>query len=237
MGKNLIQQARGKGSMRYRAPSFRYKGSSRHKSFCSETVSGIIINFIDCPGHSSPLAQIEFDDGELTLMIAPENVKVGDVVSVGPDAEVVRGNTLPLSKIPEGSYIHNIEATPGDGGKFVRASGVFAKVASQRNGKVVVVLPSKKEKMFSGDCRATVGVVAGGGRTEKPFGKAGTKFFAMRARNKLFPVVSAGSMNAVDHPMGNKRSSRKSKGKPAPKNAPPGRKVGMIRPRHTGRNK
>ena len=237
MGKNLIQQARGKGSMRYRSLGFRYKGASRHKSLQPETIPGRIIDFVDCPGHSAPLAQIEFDDGELSLIIAPEGMKVGDIINVGGSAPVQKGNTLPLSQIPEGTFIHNIESTPGDGGKFVRSSGVFAKVYSQAQDGVVVMLPSKKTKKFGLHCRATIGVVAGGGRRERPFVKAGNKYHAMKARNKLYPIVSGSAQNAVDHPMGNSRSSRKSKGKPAPKNAPPGRNVGMIRPRHTGRNK
>ena len=237
MGKNLIQQARGKGSRRYRSPSFRYKGSSSHRSVSSETVIGWIVDFVDCPGHSAPLAQVEFSDGELSLVVAPEGMKVGDEITVGDDAELVKGNTLPLSKIPEGAFVHNLEQNPGDGGKFVRASGVFAKVSSQMADYVVVTLPSKKTKKFSPQCRATLGVVAGGGRPEKPFVKAGLKFMAKRAKNKLYPIVSGTAQNAVDHPMGNSRSSRKSKNRPAPKNAPPGRNVGMIRPRHTGRNK
>ncbi len=237
MGKNLIQQARGKGSRRYRSPSFRYKGSSAQRSLEQETLVGWIVDFVDCPGHSAPLAQVEFSDGELSLVVAPEGMKVGDEISVGAEAEAVKGNTLPLSKIPEGAFVHNLEQNPGDGGKFVRASGVFAKVASQMPGHVSVVLPSKKVKKFNPECRATMGVVAGGGRPEKPFVKAGLKYKAKKAKNKLYPIVSGTAQNAVDHPMGNSRSSRKSRNRPAPKNAPPGRNVGMIRPKHTGRNK
>jgi len=144
---------------------------------------------------------------------------------------------LPLNLIPEGVIIYNIESVPGDGGRFVRASGVGARIISKTSKKIVVELPSKKKKEFHPNCRATIGNVAGSGRVEKPFFKAGRKFYAMRAKNKLWPIVSGGAMNAVDHPFGNKRSSRKAKAKPVPKNAPPGRKVGMLRPRHTGRNK
>ncbi len=237
MGKNLIQQARGKGSRRYRSPSFRYKGSSEHRSLSQETLSGKIVDFVDCPGHTAPLAKVMFEDGENSLFIAPDGMKVGDMISVGSEATIQKGNTVPLSTVPEGTFIHNVELSPGDGGKFVRASGVFAKVSSQAPDHVVVTLPSKKTKKFNPNCRATIGVVAGGGRLEKPFAKSGNKYFAKRAKNKLYPIVSGASQNAVDHPMGNSRSSRKSKGKPAPKNAPPGRNVGMIRPRHTGRNK
>ena len=238
MGKNLIQQARGKGSPRYRAPSFRYRGSAKHKSYDLESsFNGKIIDFVHCPGHSAPLAQVEFEDGELALMIAPEGSKVGQPIVVGTDASIELGNTLSLSQIPEGTFIYNIESVPGDGGKFCRASGTFAKVANLSQDKVVVVLPSKKKKLFNPKCRATIGVVAAGGRLEKPIVKAGKKHHMMKARNKLYPIVSGSAMNAVDHPFGNKRSSRKSKAKPAPHNAPPGRKVGMIRPRHTGRNR
>jgi large subunit ribosomal protein L2 len=80
-------------------------------------------------------------------------------------------------------------------------------------------------------------VVAGGGRTEKPFMRAGTRFFKMKAKNKLWPKIGGSAQNAVDHPFGNKRTSRKSKARPMSRNAPPGRKVGMIAARRTGRKK
>ncbi len=237
MGKRLIQQARGKGSPRYTAPSFKYKGRAKHKSFNNETMTGTIVDFIHCSGHSSPLAQIEYTDGELGLMISPEGLRVGETVTIGTESSVSSGNTLSLGQIPEGTQVFNIEGVPGDGGKFVRASGTFAKVVLQTEDKVIVILPSKKKKTFHPNCRASIGVVAGGGRTEKPIAKAGKKHYMMKARNKLWPIVSGGSMNAVDHPFGNSRSLRNAKAKPSPRNAPPGRKVGMIRARHTGRNK
>jgi len=133
--------------------------------------------------------------------------------------------------------IFNIESIPGDGGKFVRSSGTFAKVVSQMKDTVIVQLPSKKRKEFHPKCRASIGVVAGGGRPEKPLLKAGNSFFKMKAKNKLWPKVSGSAMNAVDHPFGNKRTSRKSKAKPISRNAPPGRKVGMVAARRTGRKK
>ncbi|MBS3176156.1 50S ribosomal protein L2, partial [Candidatus Woesearchaeota archaeon] len=95
----------------------------------------------------------------------------------------------------------------------------------------------KKQKMFHQECRANIGIIAGAGRLEKPFYKAGNKFYAKLKKNKLYPIVAGSSMNATDHPFGNSRSSRKSKARPAPHNAPPGRNVGMIRPRRTGRKK
>ncbi len=239
MGKNLVQQARGKGGPRYRAPSFRYKGSARHKSYTDpeKNVKGVIIDFIKCPGHTTPLACIEYEDKEMNLMLAGEGMKVGDIVTYGNNAEPDAGNTLALGSIPGGTLIFNIESQPGDGGKFVRSSGAFAKVLTHTQNTVVIMLPSKKQKNFSAGCRACIGVLAGGGRTDKPILKAGKRHHMMKAKNKLYPIVSGSAQNAVDHPFGNKRTARKSKAKPTSKHAPPGRKVGMVGARRTGRKK
>jgi len=239
MGKNLIQQARGKGSPRYRAPSFRWVGRAKLKSIRQgkSTVEGIVTSFIKCAGHSAPLAQIAYEDGELCLMIAPENIRVGDPVVAAETTDVKTGNILQLGHIPDGTMVYNIENMYGDGGKFCRAGGTFAKVVSHSQEGVVVRLPSKKTKTFNGKCRAAIGIVAGGGRTEKPFGKAGKKYHKMKAKNKLYPRVSGASMNAVDHPFGGSRSSRKGRPTTTSKHAPPGRKVGMVGAKRTGRKK
>jgi len=237
MGKNLIQQARGKGGPTYRAPSFRYKGKAGLKSQKDETILGKIVDLVKCPGHSTPLAAVRYTDGEVCLSLAPEGLRVGDEVQCGGEAEVKLGNTLPLTEIPEGTLIHNIEAQPGDGGKFCRASGGFAKLITKQEKGVLVQLPSKKQKLFQGGCRASIGMLAGGGRTEKPFLKAGNKYHKMRAKNKLYPKVRGVAQNAVDHPFGGTSSSNLGRPQTAPTNAPPGRKVGKIRARRTGRKK
>jgi large subunit ribosomal protein L2 len=162
---------------------------------------------------------------------------VGQKIQAGPKAENVTGNTVPLSDIPEGVAIFNIEGIPGDGGRYARASGTAARIVSKYPDKIVVILPSKKKKDFNPNCRAIIGTVAGGGRPEKPFLKAGTRHFRMKAKNKLYPNISGAAQNAVDHPFGNKRTLRKSKARPCSRNAPPGRKVGMIAARRTGRKK
>ncbi len=102
---------------------------------------------------------------------------------------------------------------------------------------ITIKLPSRKEKPFHPECRATIGIIAGSGRIEKPFLKAGTKYHKMRARNRLYPSVSGTSMNAVDHPFGGTQSSHKGKPTIAPKHAPPGRKVGKLKPRRTGKKR
>lgn len=236
MGKNLIQQKRGKGSPTYRAPSFRYIGRVKHRSFpTEEAAKGIVMDIVNSAGHSAPIARVMYENKEEALMIAPQNIKTGDIIETGINAALKEGNTLPLSKIPEGTLIYNIESNPGDGGRFCRSSGTSARVLSKVDNNVTIMLPSKKQRVFNVNCRATIGIIAGGGRTEKPLLKAGNMFFKKRAKNKLYPRVAALAMNAVDHPYGGTRSSKKGKVTIARRFAPPGAKVGLLRPRRTGR--
>ena len=238
MGKRLIQQARGRGGPRYVAPSHRYKGVSKHVYHENGVVlTGKIVDLIKCPGHTGPLAKVVYENEKTSLMIAPEGRRVGDMIQVGEEVELKHGNSLQLKYIPEGTLIYNIEHMPGDGGKFVRASGGFARIIANMKQQVVVLLPSKKEKKFNGLCKATVGVVAGGGRTEKPILKAGKRHHMMKAKNKLYPKVSGVAMNAVDHPFGGSSSAVKGKPTQSSRSAPPGRKVGKIAPSRTGRTK
>jgi len=231
MGKSLIQQKRGKGGPTWRANGFNSEGDVK---LPVTSQNGIVLDIITSRFHSAPLLQVKFDDGEMGLLIAPEGIKVGDTVAVGMGEPSI-GTTLTLGEMPEGSLIYNVESRPGDGGKFARGSGVAARVLSRQGNQITVMLPSKKKRDFHENCRASIGTVAGGGRLEKPFVKAGKKFHAMKSKNRYWPKVVAAAMNAVDHPFGGHRTSRKGRPTIAPKNAPPGRMVGMIRPRKTGR--
>ncbi len=238
MGKNLIQQKRGKGSSRYRAPSFRYKGKSNFARYEEgKIITGNVTDIVHSSGHSAPLLELKYSNGETGLLQAPEGVRVGDKIEMGQDAELKPGNILPLKKIPEGASIYNIESNPGDGGKFVRASGTFARIITKMDKGIVVELPSSKRKTFSPECKAMMGVVAGSGRTEKPFLKAGSKFYAMTAKNKMWPIVSGTSMNSLSHPFGGSSSHAKGIPTQSARNDPPGRKVGKIAPKRTGRKK
>ena len=230
MGKNLIQQRRGRGTTRFRAPDFRYKGEIK----MLRKASYVVKNLVRCPGHSAPLIEAEYDDRSTSLLIAPEGISIGDRIDL-TSMEIKPGNIIALKDIPEGTNVFCIEAKPGDGGKFVRGSGSFAKVVGKSPSAISVLLPSKKQKAFHPNCRAMIGIAAGGGRVDKPLLKAGKKHHIAKSKNKYYPVVSGSAMNAVAHPFGNKRTSRKSKARPAPRNASPGRKVGMIRPRRSGK--
>lgn len=235
MGKNLISQRRGRGTTSFRAPSFKFKGESKVPAFQEET-SGVVVDIIHCPAHTAPMAVIEYESGDVSMMIAPESLFVGTELKVST-TEIKNGYVVALENIPEGTSIYNVESQPGDGGKFVRASGAFAKVGPKVPGGITIVFPSKIKKVLNSSCRATIGVVAGGGRTDKPILKAGNAFYKAKARNHLWPVVSGSAMNAVAHPFGNKRTARKSKNRPIPRNAPPGRKVGCVAARRTGQKK
>jgi len=232
MGKRLITQRRGRGTPVYQAASHNYKGDVRHYTLES---TGTVVDLVHCAGHTAPLMRVNYLTGEQNLSIAPEGIKVGDMVSVGASSEMRSGDVLCLKDIPEGTLIHNLELQPGDGGKLVRASGTFAKIVAKDGETIRVKLPSRKERSFSSLCRAAVGIVAGSGRPEKPFLKAGVRYHRMRAQGRLYPRVCGISMNAVDHPFGGKCSHIKGRPTQSPRSAPPGRKVGKIAPSRTGR--
>ena len=238
MGKSLIQQRRGKGTTTFRAPSHRYRGRVKYMSLNltkEKTLVGKVVEILHDPGRTAPVARVKFGEFE-KLIIAPEGILVGDEVAIGPNAPVKIGNTLPLAMIPEGSYVYDIEAAPGDGGKFVRAGGAYALVVSREKDKVIVQLPSGELKQFNPMCRATIGVVAGGGRLEKPIVKAGKAYYIAKARNRFWPKPRGVKMNAVNHPHGGKEHHI---GRPSTvsRRAAPGQKVGHIAARRTGRRK
>lgn len=237
MGKSLIQQARGKGGPVYRSKGFAYAGEAKLRPATTTKIEGKVTDLIKCPGHSAPLAQVKYTDGVEVLTPAPEFIRIGDILQAGPGSDINSGNTLALKEIPEGTPVFNIEAQPGDGGKYCRTSGGAARVIAKTDANVTIELPSKQEKIFNLDCRACIGIIAGGGRPEKPMLKAGTKHFHKRMKNKRWPNPSAAAQNAVDHPYGNKRTSRKAKNKSVGHFAPPGRKVGKLWPKQTGRKK
>jgi large subunit ribosomal protein L2 len=199
MGKSLIQQARGKGGPNYRAKSFAYSGEAKLRQDTPGLVKGKITDIIKCPGHTAPLMQVKYEDGETAMIAAPEFVKIGDIVQSGPGSEVSEGNTLKLKEIPEGTPIYNIESQPGDGGKYCRTSGSAARVLAKTEHYATIQLPSKKEKIFPLECRACIGIISGGGRGEKPMLKAGVKHYRKRMTNKRWPNPSAAAQNAVAH--------------------------------------
>ncbi len=201
----------------------------------ADTISGTVVDIEHDPARSAPVANVEFEDGDQRLVLAPEGITVGDQIQIGVSASIEPGNTLPLAEIPEGVPICNVEAKPGDGGKYARASGVNATLLTHDRNVAVVQLPSDEMKRLDPQCRATIGVVAGGGRTEKPVLKAGKKYHKVKSRGTVWPRVRGVAMNAVDHPFGGGGRQHPGKPKSISRNAPPGRKVGDIASKRTGR--
>jgi large subunit ribosomal protein L2 len=236
MGRRIQGQRRGRGSSTFRAPSHRYKAELSHKRTEDDDVlAGEVVDVEHDPARSAPVARVEFEDGDQRLVLASEGVGVGDTLEIGISASIEEGNTLPLAEIPEGVPVCNVERQPGDGGKFARASGVNADLVTHERDAAVVQLPSGEMKRLSPDCRATIGVVAGGGRTEKPFVKAGNKHHKMKARGTKWPRVRGVAMNAVDHPFGGGGRQHPGRPKSVSRDASPGRKVGDIASKRTGR--
>jgi len=227
MGKRIIQRARGKGGPRYRSPGHRFVGNIKYGF-----EEGEVIDIVHDPGRDAPLAKIK-TNGKEKFIIAAEGLKVGDTLNTSGEART--GNILPLNKIPKGSFIFAIENYPGSGPKLCCSPGTKAIIVSHEANKVIVQMPSKEFKSFNPKCLATIGTPAGGGRRDKPFVKAGQKFYLMKARNKLWPRTSGVKMNPVDHPFG----GRTKPGIPTTvsRRAPPGAKVGSISARRTGRKK
>ena len=236
MGQRIRGQRRGRGGPTFRAPSHQYKAELGHRNVeDGDVVSGEVVGIEHDPARSAPVADIEFEDGDRRLVLAPEGIAVGDEIQVGVSARIEPGNTLPLAEIPEGVPVCNVEANPGDGGKYARASGVSATLLTHDRSVSVVQLPSGEMKRLDPGCRATIGVVAGGGRTEKPMLKAGTKYHKVSSRGTVWPRVRGVAMNAVDHPFGGGGRQHPGKPKSISRDAPPGRKVGDISSRRTGR--
>jgi large subunit ribosomal protein L2 len=239
MGRRILVQRKGRGTTQWRSPSHKKIAPARHPKWSPDkTYVGKIMQLVHETGRGAPLAKIKFEGEEKDhYIVAPEGAYVGQVVECGDEAQLANGNTLMLQYIPEGTPIYNIEGSPGDGGKYVRSSGLTATIISTDKVKSLVRLPSGKQKAFSPKCRATIGIAAGGGRSEKPFLRAGAVWHHTKGKARKWPVVRGAAMNACSHPHGG--GSHQSPGRPTcvSRHAPPGRKVGNIAARRTGRKR
>jgi large subunit ribosomal protein L8e len=152
-------------------------------------------------------------------------------------AELTIGNILPLGQIPEGSVVCNIEESAGDCGKIARAGGGYGLIVAQDPDKNVtrVRLPSGSKKTLSSSCRAMIGIIAGGGRTDKPLLKAGRAWHKYKAKRNEWPRVRGVAMNPVDHPHGGGNQQHMGKPGTVRRDKPAGAKSGQISARRTGR--
>ena len=149
------------------------------------------------PNRSCFIALIKYQDGEKAYILAPNGLKVGTGIISGPDAPPEIGNSMPLSNIPGGLEIHNIEMNPGQGGKLVRSAGGVARLSAKEGEWSVVILPSGEMRRVKSKCRATIGQIGNLDWINVSIGKAG------RSRHMgIRPHTRAKAMNPIDHPLG-----------------------------------
>lgn len=149
------------------------------------------------PNRSANIALVQYNDGEKRYILAPLGLMVGSIISSGADAEVKTGNALPLSKIPSGTMIHNIELHPGKGGQMVRGAGSVAQVMGRDDNYTLIKLPSGEVRRILGTCMATIGQVGNIDHQNITFGKAGRRrWLGWR------PTVRGSVMSPRDHPHG-----------------------------------
>lgn len=239
MGKKILVQRRGRGSPVFRALSHRRRGKARYLPIKDEELTDkiefTVVDFIHEMGRGLPLMLVRYDDGEECLLPAPEGVHVGQKCEQGINALLEVGNIVPVHLIPEGVWICNIELRPGDGGSLCRSSGTHGQIRGQSKSGPNIQLPSRYSRQIHRNSRAMIGVISAGGRPDRPFLKAGLKRAFMRAKgHKAFPVVRGSAMNAVSHPFGGGAHQGPGQSTTISRNAPPGRKVGLIAARRTG---
>jgi large subunit ribosomal protein L2 len=237
LGKRIRVQRRGRGSSTFAASTHKrvapvqYPPTSVNQK--EGVVQGQVINIVHDPGRGAPIAAIKLETGDTYYSVVPESLYEGQPTQIGDEAAVDIGNVLPLGKIPEGTMICNIELSPGDGGKLSRSSGAYATVVGHTPDGTIVKLPSGRTKYVNDICRATVGVIAGAGRTEKPFLKAGSKHHHMKAKGHMYPRTRGIAMIAASHPYGSSKKGGR-KVTTVSRNSPPGKKVGLIAARSAG---
>ena len=160
-------------------------------------VVGTVMTLEYDPNRSAFIALIQYEDGEKAYIIAPEGLKVGDKVVSGADADIKVGNALPLSAIPTGTFIHNVELYPGRGAQFARAAGNMAQLMAKEDGMALLRLPSGELRKVPAACMATIGQVGNTDHENVKIGSAGRK------RNMGWrPTVRGSVMNPCDHPHG-----------------------------------
>ena len=186
-GKITVRHHGGGNKQKYRLIDFKR----------NENGSAKVIGVEYDPNRTAYIALLENDEGKKSYIIAPVGLKDGDVVAAGANADIKPGNVLPISQIPVGTIIHNVELYPGKGAQLVRSAGAFAQLMAKENGTAQVRLPSGEVRIVRLDCKATIGQVGNLEHETIKVGKAG------KTRHKgIRPTVRGSVMNPCDHPHG-----------------------------------
>ena len=204
-------------------------------------IRGVVKSIIHDSGRGAPLAKVAFRDPykykiREEIFIANEGVYTGQFISAGKNASLNIGNVLPLGAVPEGTIVSNVEEKAGDRGALARTSGNYVIVIGHNpdENKTRIRLPSGAKKIVSSDARGVIGVIAGGGRTDKPLLKAGRAFHKYRVKRNSWPKTRGVAMNPVDHPHGGGNHQHIGKASTISRDAVAGQKIGLIAARRTG---
>lgn len=165
------------------------------KRFRSDEAKVISIEYD--PNRSARIALVQYPDGEKSYIIAPNDLKVGEIIQSSNEAELKTGNTMQISVIPVGTFIHNIELKPGKGAQMARSAGASAQILAKDDEYCQIKLPSGEVRMIKNECKATIGIVGNIEHENISIGKAGrSRWLGIR------PHVRGVAMNPIDHPMG-----------------------------------
>jgi len=247
MGRVIRGQRKGRGSI-FKSHNRCRKGAAKLRvlDFGERIgfVKGVVKDIIHDPGRGAPLAKVNFHNArkyklDKELMPAVEGTYTGQFLYCGKKAQLIAGNTLPLQSMPEGTIVSNCEVRTGDRGVIARASGDYCTIIAQDVDKrrTKIRLPSGSKKWVQNSCRATIGIIAGGGRLDKPIMKAGRAFHKYRVKRNSWPKVRGCAMNPVEHPHGGGNHQHVGHPTTTARACVPGQKVGLIAARRTGQTK
>ncbi|CAH3029627.1 unnamed protein product [Porites evermanni] len=245
MGRVIRGQRKGAGSI-FKSHTKHRKGAAKLRpldySERNGYLKGVVKEIIHDPGRGAPLAVVSFRDPyryrlRKEIFIATEGMYTGQFVYCGKKAALQIGNCLPIGTMPEGTIVCNLEEKSGDRGKVARTSGNYATVVSHNpeTKRTRVKLPSGVKKVYPSANRAMIGIVAGGGRIDKPMLKAGRAYHKYKAKRNCWPRVRGVAMNPVEHPHGGGNHQHIGTPSTVRRDTSAGRKVGLIAARRTGR--
>lgn len=238
MGKRPLVRRRGRGGKQFRAATTGKVAPAKYPYFdLSEDHAGEVIDLVHERGRDAPLARVRFENGSISVIPAVLGTKIGSTVKFGLNADIRDGNVISIQNIPDGTIVCNVEKHFGDGGSIAKTAGSSATVFSHGTDGVIVKLPSGGFATLNPKNRAMVGVLAGGGTSDRPFLNAGNKWRRYRSKGHKYPIVRGVAQAAYVHPHGGGRHQHMGGGGTVARDAPPGAKVGSIAARKTGRSR
>lgn len=226
----------------HKIPTSIYKKGTVSLPKVKGTFKAVIKELIHEPGRSAPLARINMKiDGKShnELIVATEGMYVGKEIQFGENVDFDVGNCIPLKEIPEGSLISFVEKRPFDGGKFAKSSGSYVILTHQNRdtNTSTLLLRSGVKVNVSADSRCILGIIAGGGKVDKPLLKAGNAAYKHKYKRGKWPRVRGVAMNPVEHPHGGGNYQHVGRPTTISKHTPINARVGLVGARQTGRKK